>query len=62
MSCLQAQEVAQQFRLLLELGAEVEGSPAAERLQQLYGIYWAVSPGPAHAAAAAAELASHLAA
>lgn len=44
MSCLQAQEVAQQFRLLLELGAEVEGSPAAERLQQLYGIYWAVSP------------------
>ena len=40
---LRSQEVAQHFRLLLELGAEVEGSPAAERLQQLFCTYWAVS-------------------
>ena len=36
--------MAQHFRLLLELGAEVEGSPASERLHQLFSTYWAVSP------------------
>ncbi len=38
------QEAIQQFRALLELGAEVEGSPAAARMQQLFDTYLGVRP------------------
>ena len=37
------QEAFEQFGVLLGLGAEVEGSPAAERMAQHWGKYWGVS-------------------
>ena len=39
---LAVQEAIHQFSLLLELGAEIEGSPACERTLHLFNTYWAV--------------------
>jgi hypothetical protein len=38
-----SQEAFEQFGVLLGLGAEVEGSPAAERMSHHWQKYWGVS-------------------